>query len=405
MGPVRLNLSKSGLGLSAGVKGARVGVSSQGRTYVHGGREGLYYRKYFKSGSGSSPIGDAEIYDQDASVYFAQPWKLPDIESEANSFIEGYTPRVYSFLSLPIAAWFLYGYGLGTENETILSVVGTLIGLIGLVFFSLNSWRKLKSRKLSKFLEKSFVQEGLLDTNKILESLDSTHLPEAAVKHISESAYLSLLQDIVSDNHLSEAELERLHAVENLLKLSTDFYLDAKVYIYRTVYLQAVSDIDLSETEEGELLHIQSQLGIESSKIQQEKAFLEELKSVREVRGGKISTIETKIKTQKNEKCFFENDFRMLKEKIVKTYQENGVRKKITAMTIQKEGTLIVTDKRILLVHSGSTSIKMDKILDVEVDFDRNLLTITRDGLKNPTMVTTPDALKAGAIISHLASK
>ncbi|HEX6938261.1 MAG TPA: DUF4236 domain-containing protein, partial [Longimicrobiales bacterium] len=46
MGPLRLNLSKSGLGASIGVKGARIGITSSGRAYVHAGRGGLYVREY-----------------------------------------------------------------------------------------------------------------------------------------------------------------------------------------------------------------------------------------------------------------------------------------------------------------------------------------------------------------------
>lgn len=42
-GPFRFNLSKSGLGLSVGVKGFRVGSGPRGH-YVHAGRGGLYYR-------------------------------------------------------------------------------------------------------------------------------------------------------------------------------------------------------------------------------------------------------------------------------------------------------------------------------------------------------------------------
>jgi Protein of unknown function (DUF4236) len=38
-GPLRLNLSKRGVGVSAGVKGARVGMSAAGKPYVAGGRE------------------------------------------------------------------------------------------------------------------------------------------------------------------------------------------------------------------------------------------------------------------------------------------------------------------------------------------------------------------------------
>ena len=44
-GPLRFNLSTSGLGISAGVKGARVGVNARGATYVAGGRHGVYFRK------------------------------------------------------------------------------------------------------------------------------------------------------------------------------------------------------------------------------------------------------------------------------------------------------------------------------------------------------------------------
>jgi hypothetical protein len=45
VGPVRFNLSKSGIGTSVGVRGFRVGVRPNGRTYVHAGRYGLYYRQ------------------------------------------------------------------------------------------------------------------------------------------------------------------------------------------------------------------------------------------------------------------------------------------------------------------------------------------------------------------------
>ena len=51
-GPIRFNLSKSGIGVSAGVTGARLGMSSTGGAYVHGGRGGLYYRKSLGSGPG-----------------------------------------------------------------------------------------------------------------------------------------------------------------------------------------------------------------------------------------------------------------------------------------------------------------------------------------------------------------
>lgn len=43
-GPIRFNISKSGVGVSAGVKGARIATGPSG-TYVHLGRNGIYYRQ------------------------------------------------------------------------------------------------------------------------------------------------------------------------------------------------------------------------------------------------------------------------------------------------------------------------------------------------------------------------
>ena len=43
-GPLRFNLSKSGIGTSIGVKGLRVGTGPKG-SYLHGGRDGLYFRE------------------------------------------------------------------------------------------------------------------------------------------------------------------------------------------------------------------------------------------------------------------------------------------------------------------------------------------------------------------------
>lgn len=47
-GPFRMNLSKSGVGFSTGVKGFRVGTGPKGK-YLHMGTGGLYYRKSLES--------------------------------------------------------------------------------------------------------------------------------------------------------------------------------------------------------------------------------------------------------------------------------------------------------------------------------------------------------------------
>jgi len=46
-GPLRLNLSRWGLGASIGVKGLRVGQQPGGRRYLAAGRFGLYWKSFF----------------------------------------------------------------------------------------------------------------------------------------------------------------------------------------------------------------------------------------------------------------------------------------------------------------------------------------------------------------------
>lgn len=74
-GPVRINLSRSGLGASFGVPGARIGIGPRGR-YVHLGRGGVFYRRQ---------LGRDETVVSDGALPLHPEWApletLPEIES------------------------------------------------------------------------------------------------------------------------------------------------------------------------------------------------------------------------------------------------------------------------------------------------------------------------------------
>jgi len=66
VGPLRFNFSKSGIGVSAGVRGLRIGTGPRGN-YVHMGRHGLYYRQTLPSATRPShPLPSLEIERQPA---------------------------------------------------------------------------------------------------------------------------------------------------------------------------------------------------------------------------------------------------------------------------------------------------------------------------------------------------
>jgi uncharacterized protein YqjF (DUF2071 family) len=68
LGPIRLNFSKSGVGISAGVRGARVGINSRGKRYIHAGRHGIYYRQMLDGANEPNDLKD--------HIRFGAPWFL-----------------------------------------------------------------------------------------------------------------------------------------------------------------------------------------------------------------------------------------------------------------------------------------------------------------------------------------
>ena len=67
-GPFRFNLSKSGVGLSVGVRGLRVGTGPRGH-YVHAGAGGVYYRSSIgKAGGRQSSDSAAPVKDEPSVV-------------------------------------------------------------------------------------------------------------------------------------------------------------------------------------------------------------------------------------------------------------------------------------------------------------------------------------------------
>jgi hypothetical protein len=65
VGPIRFNLSKSGIGVSAGIKGLRIGAGPRGN-YIHAGRGGIYYRKTLSAHAARPVVSKLQLQDDAA---------------------------------------------------------------------------------------------------------------------------------------------------------------------------------------------------------------------------------------------------------------------------------------------------------------------------------------------------
>ena len=63
IGPFRINFSKSGIGVSTGIKGLRIGTGPRGN-YVHMGRKGIYYRQSLTAITSKQPANIEHIRNQ-----------------------------------------------------------------------------------------------------------------------------------------------------------------------------------------------------------------------------------------------------------------------------------------------------------------------------------------------------
>ena len=77
LGPLRLNLSKSGLGYSVGTRGFRVGKDATGRKYraISIPRTGIYRRDYFPTTRTSAPPAPLSPNLPSAQPTIAARWK------------------------------------------------------------------------------------------------------------------------------------------------------------------------------------------------------------------------------------------------------------------------------------------------------------------------------------------
>jgi Protein of unknown function (DUF4236) len=80
VGPLRFNFSKSGIGVSAGVRGLRIGTGPRGN-YIHMGRYGLYYRQTLPSVTRPSHLHPALEFERQPPIPANTHDPLTEIES------------------------------------------------------------------------------------------------------------------------------------------------------------------------------------------------------------------------------------------------------------------------------------------------------------------------------------
>lgn len=392
-GPIRLNLSKSGLGLSAGVTGLRVGTGPRG-AYVHGGRGGLYYRKYAGSGRsgeraatarGASGRAAEEVFI-DTGVTYPCPirktqWALPE-------------PAAF-----PRPA----GTGYGTAAAGALLVAGLLVGsswvaaagaavLLGVLFVAWRERGYTASRQavetrldaLSRALEAGEDPATLVDAEPL------AGLAQPFADAYRQGALLLLAETAMTEP--ARLSQQALNDCARRLKADDREFLAVKIRAFRNLFDRALADAYLDEEEEAWLVRSIDEMGIPAEAVQEEAETVRVMARMRDAMNERLQPLEVDVPLRRGEVCYFATRGRLVKRRVLQRRSVQGVQVREVGFEVDREGPLYVTNRRVLLVDSGTWDTRINQILDVTLSSETNLVELSVDGRKTPVYLTAPDA-------------
>lgn len=396
-GPVRFNLSKGGIGLSAGVTGARIGLNRRGM-YVYGGRHGLYYRKQLNSRGRGSSTGMAhsgglnrsgstnDIFVDTGSTYPAlyhglKTHPFPDLKENPhwsrNIFL---WMLVVAVITLAIVVYYL----------PVIAISVTGAGILTFALIRDQNWRK-KGQTLVETLSKTFEDSpDRLKSEPVRNFINTA--PNIYSERFIPDLYSVLLQIAVEQP--DDAHIDKFNQLENELPVSEEFINHTKRAIL-SHYLDAVlEDHLLSEDEELQIRWLLHRLKLPENFAEEELRYLELASSIRNEMEKPLVSHPSSIPLVRGEICYAEfKNTRLLEERVLHRFQRNSVQYRKIGYEIQLEGTMTITDRRLVITGRGSREYRLNRIADVITDLEANVIELILMKRKTPVFLTHPASM------------
>ena len=408
-GPIRLNLSKVGLGVSGGVTGARVGVNSRG-LYLHGGRHGLYYRKHLKKGNRR---GDkAARLSSSADVPTHSPVDLfRDTGATFVSRVSELSPASSKTVELPSSKLFTPPVKGSLWITSILLVVSWIFSIGWMTLLALVTGAGLAGWLLR---EQYWQQKARKKYETLVTLAESGQLPRASVTEMTLpdrwKKWLSQhLQAVVGEIVMSRDEFDTLSALQDLdarvpiSKLVTD---QIRATILSRLLDDMLEDHLLSEEEERQIRELIDHLDIPEEQI---ASIIERIKLYSRIRQEiekPLEELDPGVPLVRGERAYGVFDTtRLLNERVLNRFQQDKVQYRELGYEVDLEGQLILTDRRLLFVGRGSREYRLNRILDITADPEAGVVELTLSGRKSPVMITSPEPLVLAARIEKVVAE
>jgi hypothetical protein len=411
-GPVRFNLSKGGIGLSAGVTGARIGVNRRG-AYVYGGRHGLYYREQIKRfGSGKRTnrraAGKGAEVRRQGSADGGATDLFVDTGTTYPSLYESFKPHPFPglkenvrwFNSIP--AWGLLiipGMFAVIQNHWALWVLSILLPgvfVIGLIRDVI--WKNRGKEMVEHITEKFENDPDNLNAGLIRDF--HVKAPEMYTKRFMPDLYSVLLQ--IALEKPDDDHIRVFNHLEDKIPVSEKFMAQTKRALLSHHLDAVLEDHLMSEEEESGVRSLIKKLNLPEAFAAEELRYIELAASIRKEMEKPLTEIEASIPLVRGEVCYGEfKNARLLEERVLNRFQHNRVQYRELGYEIQLEGTLTLTDRRMVITGRGSREYRLNRMADVITDLETNVIELIITNRKNPVFMTH----SASVLISSLLQK
>ncbi|MDH5718309.1 MAG: DUF4236 domain-containing protein [Spirochaetia bacterium] len=399
MGPVRFNLSKSGIGISAGIKGLKLGMDSRGKSYVAGGRHGLYFNESLSSNLNSNSVDTFSVkqsleHNVESTDKYDHHLTLKNIE--LGKFELNSTYRyIFTF-------WFSLGF-------FIFSAIGNIpeLSFIFFLIFIIN----LPTKYIRKYQAKRYIQkmENVIIENKhneflnLIEQLNNKSKKDKSLKsYIYSIIYSKLIPNIIEDMIIDDSEKALISQIKNNLPKETWESINI-VYINNLLSI-FIDDKYLDESEEHFLKTCLNIFDIPKSDQTKYYHIIEQYSSIRKIATSPLKSISPSMNNIKeSDKCYYENKVRILKSKIIKSFTQNGIKNKFRQLSLDKEGNFFITANTIQLVTTGHSTIKIESILENNyLEEEDGIIELIIFNKTKPIYLSTPNIIETFTVLNKV---
>lgn len=373
VGPFRVNLSQSGVGISAGVKGLRVGANSKGRTYTSASAFGITHRQVLGGGTtNKTPTQNA------VAVSSPRPSIPLSDELTAGGVPVKKLPK-WPWLLLP-ATFILTGVKPGFAVVFVLSAI--ILPIVYLILYLVRDQKRTNAKNAVNRIKKALAENNLSQAEEILRGYLGKPREPDLISFVVAATYTILHPVIAADLQIDALEKQFIDTLRGLAPNSQFNEID--IYYLRRHIGNLTADGVLDPAEKKFLQSYCDTFAIPTEARAEMEACVSYYEVLDKIRAGSPPLVTPSVTNiDEAQACFFEGVYELLNEK---------------SRTVKESGQLFITKGSLQFLGVGHKKVKFSDLLAITEEAEDLYLSIKNR--KTPMVISTNDNLIVKTLIA-----